>query len=164
MSRTTFVRAAVAAFVTLATPALARDAQLGALRINHPWIAAPPPGALTAAGYVSITNGGSAPDRLLGGDSADFARVELHQMTMTGSIMRMRPIVAGVAIAPGQTVALTPDDQRHLMLIGPKRPLKAIDHVLVNLRFEKAGVVKVVFDVQPLPSSSMSSMPGMVMH
>ena len=164
MSRTTFVRAAVAAFVTMATPAFARDVQLGALRINHPWIAAPPPGAPTAAGYLSITNEGKAPDRLLGGDSADFARVELHQMTMTGSIMRMRPIAAGVVIGPGQTVALTPDDKRHLMLVGPKRPLKAIDHVTVKLRFERAGMVKVMFDVQPLPSSSMSSMPGMVMH
>ena len=152
MFRTIFARAAVAALVTLATPAFAHDSQLGPLRINHPWIAAPPPGAPTAAGYLSITNGGKAPDRLLSADSADFARVELHQMTMTGSVMRMRPIAGGVAIAPGQTVALTPDDERHLMLVGPKRPLKAIDHVSVNLRFEKAGVVKVVFDVQPLPS------------
>ena len=164
MSRTTFVRAAVAAFVTLATPAFARDVQLGALRINHPWIAAPPPGALTAAGYLTITNAAAAPDRLLGADSADFARVELHQMTMTGSVMRMRPIAAGVVIAPGQTVALTPDDERHLMLVGPKRPLKAIDHVSVNLRFEKAGRVKVMFDVQPMPSHSTSAMPAMVMH
>ena len=164
MSRTTLVRAAVAAFVTMATPVLARDVQLGALRINHPWIAAPPPGAPTAAGYLSITNQGKTPDRLLGGDSADFTRVELHQMTMTGSVMRMRPIAAGVVIAPGQTVALTPDNMRHLMLVGPRRPLKAIDHVPVNLRFEKGGAVKVMFDVQPLPSSSMSSMGGMVMH
>jgi copper(I)-binding protein len=152
MFRTIFARAAVAALVTLAAPAFAHDSQLGALRINHPWIAAPPPGAPTAAGYLGITNGGKAPDRLLSADSADFARVELHQMTMTGSVMRMRPITGGVAIAPGQTVALTPDDERHLMLVGPKRQLKAIDHVSVNLRFEKAGMVKVVFDVQPLPS------------
>jgi copper(I)-binding protein len=148
--------AAIAACMSLAAPAFAGDAQLGALRINHPWIVAPPPGAPTAAGYFSITNGGRAPDRLLSGESADFARVELHQMTMTGSVMRMRPITGGVVIAPGQTVSLSPDDERHLMLVGPKRTIKAIDHVAITLRFERAGTVKVVFDVQPMPMSAKS--------
>jgi copper(I)-binding protein len=127
---------------------LARDYALGSLHIAQPWAAPAPPGAPTMAGYLGVTNRGRAPDHLLGGDSPELGAIEVHEMSMTGQIMRMRPIAGGLAIAPGQTVEMAPGGERHLMLIGPKRTYKVGDRIPATLRFEKAGTVKVEFLVQ----------------
>jgi copper(I)-binding protein len=81
------------------------------------------------------------------------ARLEVHEMTMTGGVMRMRPLSGGLAIPPGQTVALAPGGY-HLMLIGPKRPFRLGAQVPATLRFAKAGPVKVTFVVQAAPLSN----------
>jgi len=163
MSRLTFACAAIAA-AFLSTSVSARDYDVGPLRISHAWIRPTPPGAPTAAGYLTVANHGAAPDHLLGGTSSDLARIEIHQMSMTGAIMRMRPVVGGLAIAPGKTVQLTAGGDYHLMLIGPKHALKAGDQIPATLRFEKAGEVKVVFVVENPAAKAASSMPGMDMH
>jgi copper(I)-binding protein len=67
-------------------------------------------------------------------------------MTMAGGIMRMRPVPGGLPIPAGQTVKLEPNGY-HLMLIGPKRPFKVGDRIPATLRFQRAGAVKVEFDV-----------------
>jgi len=134
----------------LAGASLAHVYSVGALQISHPWVLPAPAGAPTAAGYLTLTNRGKTAERLLGANVAEAAKVEIHQMTMDGAIMRMRPIPGGVVIPPGQTVTLAPGGY-HLMLIGPKRALKVGDHVQGALRFEHAGVVKVDFYVQATP-------------
>jgi len=154
--------ALIASLLLAASAATAHSYQLGSLHIGHPWIQAPPPGAPTAAGYLSITNGGRTPDRLLGGDTPLFARLEVHRMTMAGGIMRMRPAVDGLEIAPGQTVTLAPGGGYHLMLTGPKRALAPGDHVPATLRFARAGTIRVDFHVQAGPGGD-AAMPGMKM-
>ena len=154
---------AIAAMLCTAQ-ASARDYDSGSLHIAHPWVRATPPGAPTAAGYLTITNRGASPDHLLGGDAPGIGPIEIHQMSMTGQIMRMRPIVGGMLVGPGQTVALTPGGERHLMLIGPKRTLKAGDRVPATLRFEKAGEVKVTFMVEDLNGRLTPPMQPMAMH
>ena len=69
--------ALAAVVLVAATPpaAAAHSYQVGALRIDHPWSRPNPPGAPTAVGYVSLTNTGRAPDRLLGGN---LVRSGLH--------------------------------------------------------------------------------------
>ena len=147
-----------------AAPLGAHDHDAGAIRITHPWVRATPPGAPTAAGYLTITNRGAIPDHLLGGSAPGVGSIEIHQMSMTGQIMRMRPIAGGMPIGPGQTVALTPGGERHLMLIGPKHTLKAGDRVPATLRFEKAGDVKVTFVVEDLNGRITPPMQPMAMH
>ena len=157
---------ALAAFALMAAAPLAasaHDYKVGALRIGHPWSRPNPPGAPTAAGYLSITNTGKTPDRLLGGASPAATTIEVHEMSMAGGIMRMRPVVGGLVIAPGQTVKLEPGGY-HLMIIGPKRAFRVGDHIPVTLKFEKAGQIKVDFDIEataPASAPPMSSMGGM---
>ena len=69
--------------------ALAPDAMAGARRgaaigIGHAWSAPTPPSAPTAAGYLTITNRGHKPDRLLSLSSPAAAAVDLHLMSMEG--------------------------------------------------------------------------------
>ena len=103
------------------------------------------------------------PDRLLGGFSPLVSRIEVHEMSMAGGIMRMRPLPQGLLLAPGATVRLEPGGY-HLMLIGPRRAFRVGEHIPATLRFERAGEVRVEFDVQSGPEIGghpMGVMPGM---
>ena len=158
--------AALAVVVLMAAAPFAASAHsyaVGPLQIGHPWSRPNPPGAPTAVGYLTITNTGRTPDRLLGGSSPLAAKIEVHEMSMTGGIMRMRPVAGGLLIPPGQTVTLAPGGY-HLMIIGPKQGFKVGDHIPATLRFEHAGEVKVEFYVEAASASAGQSMPGMVMH
>lgn len=72
--------------------------------------------------------------------------VEIHEMTMTDGVMRMRPLAGGIAIPPGGTAWLRPGGT-HLMLIGPAGPFAQGENVPVTLCFERAGEVTVDLEV-----------------
>jgi hypothetical protein len=149
---------AAMAAVLMASPAVAavHDYSLGALKIADASSRPTPPGAPTAAGYLTITNTGRAPDQLVGGDSPLAGKVEIHQMSMTSGIMRMRVVPGGLPIPAGQTVRLEPGGY-HLMLIGPKRAFRIGDSIPVTLRFQRAGTVRIDLDVQALsPAGAMA--------
>jgi periplasmic copper chaperone A len=131
----------------LAAPALADEVKAGDLVITQAWSRATPGGAKVAGGYLTIQNKGSAADRLIGG-SADVAdKVQVHEMATANGVMTMRPLDKGLSIEPGKTVKLGPGGY-HLMLLDLKSPLKQGDKVPVTLEFEKAGKVKLTFDVE----------------
>jgi copper(I)-binding protein len=164
LSKPLFVALAAVAGLALAPAAShAHDYTLGSLHIDHPWAAPAPPGAPTMAGYLGVTNHGRTPDHLLGGSSPDLTTIEVHEMSMSGQIMRMRPIAGGLAIGPGQTVTLSAGGDRHLMLVGPKRTYKVGERIPATLRFEKAGTVKVEFAVQA-PGAHTAAPMHMGMH
>jgi copper(I)-binding protein len=131
----------------LSSAAYARDYAVGPLKIVHPWSRPTPPSAMTAVGYLTVVNTGSAPDRLVAGSTPAAGALEIHQSSDTGGVMRMRAVAGGVSIPAGGTVTFGPDGY-HLMLVGPKRPFKAGDHVPVSLVFEHAGTVKLDLDVE----------------
>jgi len=141
---------AIAAVIMLwyfAVTAHAEGVRAGDLVITQAWSRATPGGAKIGGGYVTIENKGSQPDRLIGG-SADVAdRVQLHEMAVSNGVMTMRPLEKGLVIAPGKTVKLAPGGY-HLMLVDLKRPLKQGDKLPITLEFEKAGHVKLSFEVQ----------------
>jgi periplasmic copper chaperone A len=94
--------------------------KLGQLIIEAPWARATPKGAEVGAGYLKITNTGKEADRLMGGSLPVATSVEVHQMTMSDGVMKMRKVDNGLEIKPGKTVELKPGGY-HLMLIGPMR-------------------------------------------
>jgi copper(I)-binding protein len=137
--------AVLAALLALA-PARADEVKAGDLVISHAWTRATPNGAKIGGGYLTIENKGSAPDRLIG-VSADVAgTVQVHEMSMVGGVMKMRPVEKGLTIDPGKTVKLAPGGY-HLMMMDLKSQLKQGDKVPVTLEFEKAGKVTVSLDV-----------------
>ena len=143
----------------LAAPALAEEVKAGDLVITQAWSRATPGGAKVAGGYLTIENKGSTPDRLIGG-SADVAdKVQVHEMTMNNGVMTMRLLDQGLTIEPGKTVKLAPGGY-HLMLLDLKSPLKRGDKVPVTLEFEKAGKVKLSFDVQGVGAQGPTTTPS----
>jgi copper(I)-binding protein len=141
----------LAAGLAIAVPALAHDYAVGALRIAHPWSRPSPVGAPAGAGYMTITNTGASDDRLTGGATPVAARLEIHEMSMTDGVMKMRPVSGGLVIPAGGTVILAPGGY-HIMFIGLKAPLKVGDRVPVTLRFQNAGTIDLEFQVQVPPA------------
>jgi copper(I)-binding protein len=144
--------------ILLAAPVRAEDVKAGDLVISQAWSRATPSGAKTGGGFLTIENKGTAPDKLIGA-SADFAgKIEVHEMTTSNGVMRMRPVEGGLTIDPGKTVKLAPAGL-HLMMMDLKKPLKQGDKLPVTLQFEKAGKVTVTLDVQavgaPAPGGGM---------
>ena len=71
MTRTAFIITAIACRLG-DLPAHAADVTAGSLKISAPWARATPKGASVGGGYMTITNTGTASDRLIGG-STDVA-------------------------------------------------------------------------------------------
>jgi copper(I)-binding protein len=164
----------VFALVISAGPAFAADFSVGALKIHDPWSRATPKGAPVGGGYLTITKTGTTPDRLIGGSTAVSKGFEIHEMTMDKGVMKMRMMPNGLEIKPGETVTFKPSGY-HLMFTGLKSQLSKGEHVDATLKFEKAGEVKVQFDVAGIGAMSVDGgkpageggghdMPGMKMN
>ena len=150
----------------LIAPAVAHEYTVGSLHIGHPWSRATPKGAAIGAGYLKITNNGTAPDRLLGGSSEAAKSFELHVMSMEKGVMKMRPVEGGIEIKPGETVEFKPESY-HVMFVGLKEPLVQGHRVKATLDFAKAGKVAVEFVVESIGARQGNddhTMPGMPHH
>ena len=139
--------AALASALLFSQTASAHEFKQGDLTIGHPWSRATLPGAKVAAGYLTVKNAGSTPDRLIS-VAADIAgKGEIHEMTVKDGIMNMRPLADGLEIPAGGEVKLEPGSSYHLMFMDLKEP--AVEGVKFpgTLTFEKAGTVKIEFAV-----------------
>lgn len=150
--------------------AMADDYKAGDLTIKQPWARATPNGAQVAGGYMTIVNKGNAADRLVGGSIEAAATFELHEMSMEGTVMKMRAI-GPLDIPAGGAVTLAPSG-RHIMFTGLRHGLVEGQAVSGTLVFEHAGTVPVRFAVESIgartPTTGSSghadqSMPGMDM-
>jgi hypothetical protein len=137
------------ALAVVAAPVLAHDYALGNLRIERPYARPTPPGARTGGAYFTIENAGTTADRLIRLSSPVAATVEIHSMTMDGTLMKMRAVPA-LDIPAGSKVTLGSSGY-HVMLTGLRRPLAIGDQVPLTLAFEKAGSVEVVAPVEASP-------------
>ena len=119
--------------------------------VEDPWVREAPPGARALAGYMRIHNHSDSQLALLFANSADFERVELHVTRHEDERMRMEQ-VDHVALLSGEAVEFSPGGM-HLMLMRPRRELKAGDRVRVELTFSDGTATDVVFPVRDARSS-----------
>jgi copper(I)-binding protein len=139
----------IAAAALVASPAWAQDYKLGSLEISQPWTRATAPAAKAGGGFVTITNKGTTPDRLIAARSAVSDKVEIHEMKIDGNVMRMRELDKGLEIPPGATVTLKPGGY-HIMFMELKSPFTKDQRVPITLVFEKAGSINVDLAVAAL--------------
>jgi periplasmic copper chaperone A len=145
--------ALVAALAIWAGNAIAENYGSGSIEVANPWTRATPKGASVAGAYMTITNKGSAPDRLVGGSAAVAGRFEVHRMVMEQGVAKMRPIEGGLEIKPGEMVELKPGSF-HVMLTGLKQPLTKGEKVKGSLQFEKAGKVDIEYTVEDVGATA----------
>jgi periplasmic copper chaperone A len=133
--------------LTILMTAAAAQAQV---KVDRAWARPTVPGQQGGGGFVSITS--DTADRLVSGSTPLAERFELHTMAMKGDVMEMRQVDA-IDLPAGKTVELKPGGL-HVMFIGLKQPLALGSKVPVTLKFEKAGEVRVEFDVMPRPPAA----------
>lgn len=156
-----FARALLASTLLVVPPAIARahdtsghgghtaaashahdEVALGDLVISGAFTRATLPNAPVAGGFLTITNTGAAPDRLIGA-KADIAKeTQIHEMAMEGDVMKMRQLTDGIVIPAGETVTLAPGGL-HIMFMGLNSAIGEGDAVPVILTFENAGTVTI---------------------
>ena len=161
--RVGFLILATALALFAAQPAFAHGYKIGQLEIGHPWARMTPAGAKVGGGYLSVTNKGTEPDRLVSATAAVTDRAEIHEMTVKDGVMNMRMLTDGVEIPAGSEVKLAPGGF-HLMLIGLKQPLKEGESFKGTLTFEKAGTVDVDFKVEGMAGPKGSAPAGAEDH
>jgi len=132
------------AAVTLAGGALAADVQIGALTIHDPNARPSPKGADVGAAFMVIENKGKTADRLIAATAENADHVEIHEMSMSDGVMKMRELAGGLEIPAGGKVELKPGSY-HLMLMGLKQPIAAGSVVKGTMTFERAGKTAVDF-------------------
>lgn len=110
-----------------------------ALRVDDAWVMTPPTGARDAAAFVSIND--ASGDRLVRVSCTCSARAELHEMSMSGATMTMRPLPEGAAI-PADGLRMGRHGV-HVMLLGLSSPLTEGDRVHLRLEFQSARIVEV---------------------
>jgi copper(I)-binding protein len=127
------------------------------LAITEAWIRATPPGARTAAAYLTITNTGTA-DRLLGGTTPLARALEVHTHVSEGGLLRMERL-GELALPAGESVRLEPGGL-HLMLVDVAAPLAAGARVALSLRFAVAGTLEIEVPVIDARASGPTAHPA----
>jgi len=150
---------ALAATPIAAVGARATDYNVGSIHISESWARATPKGASSGAGYMTVTNNGTAPDRLTCTASDAAAQCQVHTMSIENGVMKMRPVEGGLEIKPGETVTLKPGGY-HVMFVDLKHPLEQGSAFEATLQFEKAGTVKVEFPVLALGAAAPGANTG----
>ncbi len=123
------------------------------LNIEDAWVAEAPPVAPVMGGYMKITN---ETDKLISITSAscpDFEKVEIHEMSMSGGMMKMQQI-AKLDVPANGKVELQPGGY-HLMLINPKQPFKKGDTLTVTLHTADGQSRAVKMEVKERKSGDM---------
>ena len=137
------------AMLAIISPVWAHEYKTGEMEIIHPIMAATPPGATVAAGYVSITNDGDSDDRLLDVSASFASEVGVYRSEIEAEVVRMRPLKDTVLLPAQSTVSLT-SGHMHLIFEKLNRQLVLGELYDVTLVFEHAGERTVQFWAQDI--------------
>ena len=121
------------------------------LSIDDAWVAEAPPVAPVMGGYMKIENVTNKRISITSASCPDFEKVEIHEMSMSGSMMKMRQIEKLDVPANGK-VELKPGGY-HLMLIKPKQSFKKGDTLTVTLYTTDGQSQAIKMEVKERPSS-----------
>lgn len=118
----------------------------GMITVSSPWSRATASGAKVAGGYLEIKNTGDEADKLLSINVDIADKTEIHEMSMDNGVMKMRKI-DGIDI-PAQSAVVLKPGSFHVMFFGLKAPLQEGETFPATLHFEKAGDIKVDFNIE----------------
>jgi copper(I)-binding protein len=122
-------------------------AEKSGLSVVDPWIAATPPGAFVASGYVVLRNDDEIPDRLLSASSPRAAHIGVHDVEVVGDLVMMRELIDGLDVPARGEAALAPG-VRHLMFVDIDAAFVKGDAIEATLVFERRGPLEVLFLVR----------------
>jgi VCBS repeat-containing protein len=143
-------------FLTLAAAALVATAAQAQTTVADAWVRGTVAQQKATGMFAKITSASGG--KLVAASSPAAGVVEVHEMAMEGTTMKMRALANGLVLPAGQTVELKPGGY-HVMLMDLKQPLKEGETVTVSLVIEgKDGqreTVEVKAPVRPLGAAGM---------
>ena len=150
--RRSVVALAAGIFLTgMLLPATAQE-----VRVSRAWVRAMVTGQSATGAYMELY--ASENLKLVSVSSPVAKTAEIHEMTMTQNVMKMRAVPM-LDLPAGKPVDLGPRGQ-HIMLTGIAKPLKEGDIVPLTLKLEGKGnkttTVKVQAVVRPLNAAAAS--------
>jgi copper(I)-binding protein len=114
--------------------------------VRDAWIRETPPGMTMMAGYMALRNDTSRSQVLVAASSPGFATVMIHRTIVKDGMARMVH-ASQIELAPNASLIFAPGGY-HLMLMNPKRTLRAGDRVDITLEFRGGLVLPVAYEVR----------------
>ena len=122
------------------------------LTLHDAWVREAPPGAQVLAGYAQIENATDQANAIIAVSSTAFEKAEIHRSEVKGGIARMAQIKR--LDLPAQKIVKLEPGGTHLMLINPKLPLRAGQHVMLMFTLSSGNTVNVDAEVRNAEQSS----------
>jgi len=130
----------------LALAFTAATSEEAGVSVRDAWVRESPPGVAMMAGYMALRNNTSRSQVLVAARSPDFETVMIHR-TIVKDGMASMVHASQIEIAPNASLLFAPGGY-HLMLLNPKRTLRAGNRVDVNLEFRGGLVLPVAFEIR----------------
>src|ERR1044071_1013923 len=139
-------RHAVFAGLIPALTALAAATEGAGISVRDAWVREAPPGVAVMAGYMLLQNNTSRPQVLVAARSSGFETVMIHRTIGKGGMTGMEH-APQIELLPNASLLFAPGGY-HLMLLNPKRTLRAGDRGDIRLEFRGGLVFPVAFGVR----------------
>ena len=139
-------RHAVFAGLISALTALAAATEDAGISVRDAWVRESPPGMAMTAGYMMLQNKTSRPQVLVAARSSAFETVTIHRTVARQGMTGMEH-TPKIELLPNESLFFAPGGY-HLMLLNPKRILRAGDRVDIQLEFRGGLVLPVSYEVR----------------
>jgi copper(I)-binding protein len=136
----------VLACLISALTAIAAATEEAGVSVRDAWVREAPPGVAVMAGYMLLQNNTSRPQVLVAARSSGFETVMIHRTIGKGGMTGMEH-APQIELLPNASLLFAPGGH-HLMLLNPKRTLRAGDRVDIRLEFRGGLVLPVAFEVR----------------
>jgi copper(I)-binding protein len=130
----------------LALTLIAAASEEASVSVRDAWVRESPPGVAMMAGYMALRNNTSRSQVLVAASSSDFETVMIHRTIVKDGMARMVH-ASQIELTPNASLIFAPGGY-HLMLMNPKRTLRAGDPLVINLEFRGGLVLPVAFEVR----------------
>ena len=117
--------------------------------VEGAWVGEVPPSSPVAAAYMTITNEGTADDKLLSVTSSISGSTMIHQTVVDEEGVARMNMIDALVIPAGKSVVLKPGGT-HIMLMDLKEPVTGNGKIELDLKFESAGEMKIEAPVKKL--------------
>jgi hypothetical protein len=114
--------------------------------VDNAWVRESPPGVTVMAGYMALRNNTPRSQVLVAASSSGFEAVMIHRTVVKDGVAGMAH-TPQIELAPSARLIFAPGGY-HLMLMNPKRALRAGDPVVIKLEFRSGLVLPVAFEVR----------------
>jgi copper(I)-binding protein len=130
----------------LALTAIAAATEEAGISVRDAWVRETPPGIAMMAGYMVLQNKTSRSQVLVAARSSGFETVMIHRTVAKEGMTGMEH-APQIELLPHASLLFAPGGY-HLMLLNPKRPLRAGDRVDITLEFRGGLVLRVAYEVR----------------